>query len=409
MARRRRHLEWLAHMHYLRDLQRTRARDARTGDGGMSEPADGDASTRPAPPSAARAPDCRRVLDPAVSARAHRRAVPRGLGDVRVPHDAEDLVQDDVRAGAASRPRMMRARQRARLPAARAAEHPREQLPDAVAPSGDRAAARRRPAAGKRTGAISAGELMEAVATAPRSKGRGDRGRRPRPLVPRGGEGLPDAGEDDRDPRPPRPGDHRRADRAARAGAGRRAELTARGPEARSTAQRSAHRRLQLRRGPLRGLGAAPARQLLPPPPLPAAHAARRLRTGTSRAGSFRIHVGRLLRAWKPDGGGEKWFCGACGIFALQPQPVAHPDPIGIRMGAFDPTLACGRASGSSSATRRPGSRSPHDGLSRYPESRHPLRSAPGVRTARGAAPISPSRPGAAARSSSPRGSSATR
>jgi hypothetical protein len=79
---------------------------------------------------------------------------------------------------------------------------------------------------------------------------------------------------------------------------------------------------------------------------------------------------GRQLRVWKPDGGGEKWFCGRCGsaLFARNP---AHPDPVGIRMGAFD---------------RDPGVRPsvrqfvryaavwepiPDDGLPRYPDSRH--------------------------------------
>ena len=76
------------------------------------------------------------------------------------------------------------------------------------------------------------------------------------------------------------------------------------------------------------------------------------------------------LRAWKPEHGGEKWFCGRCGsaLFACNP---THPDALGIRMGAFD---------------RDPGIRPsvrqfvryaaawepiPDDGLPRYPESRH--------------------------------------
>ena len=87
--------------------------------------------------------------------------------------------------------------------------------------------------------------------------------------------------------------------------------------------------------------------------------------------GSFRIVAGeQALRAWKPDGGGEKWFCGRCGS-ALFARNLAHPDPIGIRMGAFD---------------RDPGVRPsvrqfvryaaawepiPDDGLPRHEDSRH--------------------------------------
>ena len=52
--------------------------------------------------------------------------------------------------------------------------------------------------------------------------------------------------------------------------------------------------------------------------------------------GTFRIVSGHdQLRVWKPDGGGEKWFCGTCGssVYAHNPH---HADPIGIRMGTFD-------------------------------------------------------------------------
>src|SRR3954464_4125571 len=53
-------------------------------------------------------------------------------------------------------------------------------------------------------------------------------------------------------------------------------------------------------------------------------------------SGPFQIVAGEdKLRAWKPDGGGEKWFCGDCGssLFGRNPN---HADPIGIRMGTFD-------------------------------------------------------------------------
>ena len=81
--------------------------------------------------------------------------------------------------------------------------------------------------------------------------------------------------------------------------------------------------------------------------PIPSAsycHCARcQRRTGAAASanahpaeGTFRIVAGEdRLRVWKPDRGGEKWFCGDCGS-SLFGRNLAHPDPIGIRMGAFD-------------------------------------------------------------------------
>jgi hypothetical protein len=52
--------------------------------------------------------------------------------------------------------------------------------------------------------------------------------------------------------------------------------------------------------------------------------------------GTFRIVAGEdRLRVWQPAGGGAKWFCGDCAS-SLFGRNAAHPDPIGIRMGAFD-------------------------------------------------------------------------
>ena len=51
---------------------------------------------------------------------------------------------------------------------------------------------------------------------------------------------------------------------------------------------------------------------------------------------AFRIVAGEdALKCWKPDDGGEKWFCGTCGssIFARNDR---HPQWIGVRMGTFD-------------------------------------------------------------------------
>jgi hypothetical protein len=52
--------------------------------------------------------------------------------------------------------------------------------------------------------------------------------------------------------------------------------------------------------------------------------------------GSFRVLAGEdKLRMWKPQDGGEKWFCGECGSSIFGGNP-SHADPIGIRMGTFD-------------------------------------------------------------------------
>jgi hypothetical protein len=66
-------------------------------------------------------------------------------------------------------------------------------------------------------------------------------------------------------------------------------------------------------------------------------------RTGTAASangqvepGSFRLIRGEdQLRAWRPDGGWEKWFCGECGsaMFSRHPE---DPLKIGIRLGTLD-------------------------------------------------------------------------
>ena len=66
-------------------------------------------------------------------------------------------------------------------------------------------------------------------------------------------------------------------------------------------------------------------------------------RTGTAASanalaapGSFRIVDGEAkLRAWKPEGGAEKWFCGECGS-ALFSRVPGERERIAVRMGAFD-------------------------------------------------------------------------
>lgn len=52
--------------------------------------------------------------------------------------------------------------------------------------------------------------------------------------------------------------------------------------------------------------------------------------------GSFRILAGEdVLRAWTPEQGWEKWFCGECGSAMFSRNPADH-DQVGIRMGSFD-------------------------------------------------------------------------
>jgi hypothetical protein len=98
-------------------------------------------------------------------------------------------------------------------------------------------------------------------------------------------------------------------------------------------------------------------------------------RTGTAAApsaapapGSFHITQGEeLLRAWKPEGGFEKWFCGECGsaLFSRSPH---DPDQLAVRLGAFDGdpgVRPSARQFVASAAVWEP---LPDDGLPRYPE-----------------------------------------
>ena len=98
-------------------------------------------------------------------------------------------------------------------------------------------------------------------------------------------------------------------------------------------------------------------------------------RTGTAASangkpgrGSFKIVSGESkLRAWRPEGGFEKWFCGECGSAVFSRDPDDH-DNIGVRLGAFDsdpgirPSV---RQFVAYAATWEP---IPDDGLPRYPE-----------------------------------------
>lgn len=87
--------------------------------------------------------------------------------------------------------------------------------------------------------------------------------------------------------------------------------------------------------------------------------------------GSFRVLAGAgVLRVWEPDQGGEKWFCGECGSSLFGRNP-SHPEPIGIRMGAFDRDPGIRPSARQFVSSAAPWEPIPDDGLPRYPESRH--------------------------------------
>jgi hypothetical protein len=99
-------------------------------------------------------------------------------------------------------------------------------------------------------------------------------------------------------------------------------------------------------------------------------------RTGTAASasarpapGSFRIVSGEeQLRAWQPDGGAEKWFCGNCGS-ALFSRAREDPEQVGIRLGAFDGDPGIRPSLRQFVAYAAPWEPIPDDGLERYQES----------------------------------------
>jgi hypothetical protein len=100
-------------------------------------------------------------------------------------------------------------------------------------------------------------------------------------------------------------------------------------------------------------------------------------RTGTAGSasaavvpGSFRIVQGEdRLRAWKPDDGAEKWFCGNCGS-AIFTRDRENPEQIGVRMGVFDSDPGVRPSARQFVAYAAPWEPIPDDGLPRYPERR---------------------------------------
>jgi hypothetical protein len=73
---------------------------------------------------------------------------------------------------------------------------------------------------------------------------------------------------------------------------------------------------------------------------------------------------------WKPDDGGEKWFCSDCrsSLYGRNPD---HADPIAIRMGPFDRDPGIRPSVRQFIAYAAPWEPIPDDGLLRHPDSRH--------------------------------------
>jgi hypothetical protein len=92
--------------------------------------------------------------------------------------------------------------------------------------------------------------------------------------------------------------------------------------------------------------------------------------SGSAEPGSFRVVQGEdRLRAWKPEGGFEKWFCGDCGSALFSRNPEDHSQ-VGVRLGAIDGDPGVRPAWHQFVAYAAPWEPIPDDSLPRYPEGR---------------------------------------
>jgi len=92
--------------------------------------------------------------------------------------------------------------------------------------------------------------------------------------------------------------------------------------------------------------------------------------------GAFRVVSGwNSLRVWKPEDGGEKWFCGDCGSAMFGSNP-SHSESIGIRMGTFDGDPGVRPSVRQFVAYAAAWESLPEDGLPWFSESRHAPRGA---------------------------------
>jgi len=100
-------------------------------------------------------------------------------------------------------------------------------------------------------------------------------------------------------------------------------------------------------------------------------------RTGTAASANarvasdaFRIVQGEeRLRAWKPEVGAEKWFCGDCGSALFSRNP-ADPSLVGVRLGALDSDPGIRPGAHQFVAYAAAWETIPDDGVPRYPELR---------------------------------------
>jgi hypothetical protein len=88
---------------------------------------------------------------------------------------------------------------------------------------------------------------------------------------------------------------------------------------------------------------------------------------GRTEPGSFRVVQGEdRLRAWKPEGGAAKWFCGDCGSALFS---RTDGDQVGVRLGALDAPPEIRPAARQYVAYAAVWEEIPDDGLPRHPES----------------------------------------
>jgi hypothetical protein len=91
--------------------------------------------------------------------------------------------------------------------------------------------------------------------------------------------------------------------------------------------------------------------------------------TALAEPGSFKIISGEgRLRAWRPEHGWEKWFCGECGSAVYSRHP-SDPEHIGVRLGAFDGDPGVRPSLHQFVTYAAPWEPLPDDGLPRYDES----------------------------------------
>ena len=101
-------------------------------------------------------------------------------------------------------------------------------------------------------------------------------------------------------------------------------------------------------------------------------------RTGTAASanarlapGSFRIVAGEEhVRAWAPEGGFEKAFCGLCGSALFSRDPASDDSRAGVRLGAIDGDPGVRPQWHQFVAYAAEWEPIPDDGLPRYPEQR---------------------------------------